>query len=163
MSASDVTPEGGPALSPDNPEMAKAIFADGKEREAERKEELTDAERDKQKIFDALESRTCRVRVFGTPIECSILTGGEEDWIDSLTEEFIEYRDVDDEDAEEEMSEEEFARYQELKTRITDTLIEHAVEGTYDREFWERIPFSEREKAVARLSKGGDEGERAGN
>lgn len=146
--------------SPANTEMAQAIFADGKERKQKREEEFTQAERDKQAIFDALESETCHIRVMSTRVECSTLSGEEESWLDGLREEFLEYRDVPDEEAEEEMSRDEYERYKQLKSRVTEILIERSVEDTFDTPFWNRLPFEKREKAIADLSKGGIEGER---
>lgn len=166
MTTDTEPPETGPpndedvsaTISPDNTAMAEAIFADGKEREQERREELTDAERDKQAIFDAIERETCRVRIGPKPVEFSVLWGDDETYIEDAVGEFI----GDDTD-EDDLTPEKYERYQNLTDNIERILADHAADETFDREFFEKLPQAKCEKAIMDLRSGGIEGERAGN
>lgn len=144
--------------TPDNEAMAEAIFADGKERKQEQRKDLTEAEQDKQAIFDAIERETCRVRIGPKPIEFTILWGDDETYIENAVGEFI---GIDEDEAG--LSPDQYERYRALNERIVDILADHAVEAAFDREFFERLPQAKRETAVMDLREGGIEAERAGN
>lgn len=144
--------------NPANEEMATAIFDDGKARRQEHREDLSDAERDKQAIFDAIERETCRVRIGPKPIEFSTLWGDDETYIENAVGEFI----GDDTD-EEDLSPERYDAFQDLTTNIERILADHAVADTFDRAFFEKLPQAKCEQAIMDLRQGGIEGERAGN
>lgn len=147
-----------PVPNYDNPEQATALREAVKEKRQAKRDELTQAEKDKQAIYDAIERETCNVRIGPKRVEFSILWGDDESIIEDMVGEFIGV----DED-EDELSADQYHRYQELNQSIIEILAAHAIEDTYDETFFRRLPQTKRERAVMDLRSGGIEGERAGN
>lgn len=154
MSATQTKPTD---LEPDNPEMAEAIFEHAREQEEQHREEQTKAARDKQAILNAVQSETVDVRLYGTRIEFTVLTGEEEDWIEDTSSQFLE---VDDED---DLDPEEFRRYQRARDEMKQLLADHSVPDEFDYEFWSKLPSAKRQQTLGRLREGGIDATRAGN
>lgn len=154
MSATDPEPA---APDPDNEEMAEAILEHAKDQRQAEQEKQTQAAKDKQQILNAVQSETVDIRLYGTRVECRVMTGEQEDWLDDISAQFM---DVDDED---ELSKEEFEDYKDAREDMIDILADLAVAGEYDREFWKQLPSAKRQQALADIREGGLNADRAGN
>lgn len=143
-----------------NPEAANEAQAALTNKKAVTKEQkiqaATEAEQTKQEILNAVKSQTVTVRIYGSPIEMSRLSGSEEDWIQDQIGGFSDVDDPDD------LDEGEFEQYRRARERIVEMLAENAVDAAYDREFWKELPSETRFSAVADLMNGGMEARDSG-
>lgn len=126
-----------------------------REDQREQQRELSEAERTKQRILQAVESQTVTIEVVGEEIEMQILGGEEEDWLEDQIGAFSEKDDPDD------LEEGEYSQYREARERLVEMLADHAVDAAYDYAFWKALPSETRFSAMADLRSGGGETEAA--
>lgn len=147
-------------MSVANPEAAnkaqEALLSKKAVTKEQKIQEATEAEKTKREILNAVKSQTVTVRVYGSPIEMSRLSGSEEDWIQDQIGGFSDVDDPDD------LDDGEYQQYRRARERIVEMLAENAVDDAYDRDFWKELPSETRFSAVADLMNGGMEARESG-
>lgn len=120
----------------------------------EEKQERVQQESLARKIEQRREDKTIHIRVEGAKVPCEP-PGGVVDEVQDMAGEFA---GVD----EDEMTDEEFARYQEMRDRVDEILGEKSKDSEMTTAWWSQT-FSpeERQRYLGQLARGGEEGKDA--
>lgn len=149
-------------MSVANPEAANEAQAQLFEKQAVTKEqqieEATEAERKKQKIFDAIGSEIFTIRVYGFEIETRQLDGSEEDWLEDEIQGFTEIAEVEEA---EDLGTDEFTQYRNTREDVVELLVDISVDETWDKEFWKKVPQETRYDVLRDVRAGGQEAKTA--
>ena len=141
----------------ENLEQVEQSLEKGEAEREERHEELTQQEREKEQLLDALLGDTFHIRVGAKRMKCTPIDGKEDDSIEDMMFEFIGIED------EEDLTKEQRDKYLDGREQMVEMLAEHTVDDKWDYDFWKRAPKHVRQEAMRDIREGGEEANRAGN
>ena len=134
-----------------NAEFVEQAHEDIRADERARQEELTDAERKKQRVLDSIREKTVTVYVDGDHrAKFTRIMGEEEQWFREI------YR-------KEQSGELTKAEDEEAERRMIEILADHAVADWIDREFVDDLPAGVKLELFQDIVEGGEDADEAGN